>query len=149
MGSLASKLKGNFCMRSIHRAFLSLLFATALLAAPPPHGKVFGHFAGLLPCADCPGIQVDLTFYSGPATYELKQTYESSRHGNPTYTEQGTWLIERGTAKNPKAIVYELHPAHSQSKQFYLRSDKNTLLLLDANREELPPSLPHTLKRTD
>jgi copper homeostasis protein (lipoprotein) len=132
----------------LRRVLLSLLFAVIAAAAPLPRGKLFGHFTGLLPCADCPGIHVDLSLYSGPATYELKQTYESSRHGNPTYTEQGTWLIERGTAKDPQAIVYELHPAHSQSKQFYLRSDKSTLLLLDANREELPPSLPHTLKRT-
>ena len=131
----------------LHRAFLPLLFAAIAACAPPPHGKLFGHFTGLLPCADCPGIHIDLTLYSGPATYDLKQTYENSRHGNPTYTEQGTWLIERGTAKDPKAVVYELDPAHSHSKQFYLRADKNTLLLLDANREELPPQLPHTLKR--
>jgi uncharacterized lipoprotein NlpE involved in copper resistance len=117
------------------------------IAAPEPHGKVFGHFAGQLPCADCTGIHLDLTLYSGPATYVLKQTYEGARPGNTSYTEQGTWLIGRGTAHDPKATVYELQATGSHGKQFYLRDGKNTLRALDANRQELPPNLPHTLKR--
>lgn len=132
----------------LSRLFLLLLFAVVAVCAPAPHGKLFGHFAGQFPCGDCPGIHVDLTLYSGPATYELKQTYEG-RPSNTAYTEQGTWLIGRGAAHNPKATVYELQPADSHGKQFYLRDGKNTLRALDAKRQELPPNLPHTLKRID
>lgn len=136
-------------MRTIHHVLLSaVMIAIAGTAAPTGHGKLFGHFAGQLPCGDCPGIHIDLTLYSGPATYELKQTYED-RPSNTAYTEHGTWVIGRGAAHNPKATVYELQPAGSRGKQFYLRDGKNTLRALDANRQELPPNLPHTLKRID
>lgn len=132
-------------------ALQCFLFATA---ARSDSGKPFERFSGMLPCADCSAIHLDLTLYTppsknSPGDYELKQTYEGTRHGNSAYTEKGTWIIVHGSAKNPNATVYELHPAGSDSKQFYLRADKNTLRLLDLHKQELPPQLPHTLKRVN
>jgi uncharacterized lipoprotein NlpE involved in copper resistance len=127
------------------------LFATT---AQPDSSKPFERFSGMLPCADCSGIHLELTLYSppsknSPGDYDLKQTYEGTRHGDSSYTEKGTWMILRGSAKNPNATVYELLPAGSDSKQFYLRADKNTLRLLDRRKQELPSQLPHTLKRVN
>lgn len=125
----------------------ALLLLCLSACASPETGTVFGRFAGTLPCADCSGIKLELTLYSGPATYQLKQTYEGAPKGGTTYVEKGTWVVRVGSAKNPHAVVYELDPAGSKSKQFYLRVNKNTLRLLDAHREEIPSQLPHTLKR--
>jgi copper homeostasis protein (lipoprotein) len=145
-------------MRAASRYLRCVLLALQcfLFAAPAPSdsGKSTEHFAGMLPCADCSGIHLELTLYAppsknGPGNYELKQTYEGARQANSTYTEKGTWTVVRGSAKKPNATVYELHPAGSDSKQFYLRADKNTLRLLDSQRQELPPQLPHTLKRVN
>ena len=132
-------------------ALLCLLFAAA---APSDSSKPPERFAGMLPCADCSGIHLELTLYAppsknSPGDYELKQTYEGSRQTNSAYTEKGTWIVVRGSAKNPNATVYELDSAGSDSKQFYLRADKNTLRLLDRQKQEIPPQLPHTLKRVN
>lgn len=124
-----------------------VICAVITACAPVEPGKLVGAFSGMLPCADCAGIHLELTLYSDPAAYNLKQTYEAAPKGNITYMEKGTWIIRRGSAKNPHATVYELHPAGSDSKQFYLRVDKNTLRLLDRQKEEIPSQLPHTLKR--
>jgi copper homeostasis protein (lipoprotein) len=138
-------------LRCVVLAVHCFLIATA---APSDTSKPFERFTGMLPCADCPGIRLELTLYAppskaSPGNYELKQTYEGSRHGASTYSEKGTWTTIRGSAKNPNATVYELDRAGSDSKQFYLRADKNTLRLLDFHKQELPPQIPHTLKRVN
>lgn len=128
-------------------AMVAILCAVVTACASPEPRTVFGRFAGMLPCADCSGIHLELTLRSNPATYSLKQTYEGAPHGNTTYVETGTWSTLRGSAQDPRAIIYELHPQGSNSRQFYLRVNKNTLRLLDGHKQEIPPQLPHTLKR--
>ena len=130
----------------LRRAALLVFCAVMAVCASAESGKLFGRFSGTILCADCSGILLELTLYSHPAVYQLKQTYEGTRDGAKTFTEKGTWLIRRGSAKNPHATIYELDPAGSDSKQFYLRANKDTLRLLDRQKQELPPQLPHTLR---
>lgn len=50
-------------------------------------------YSGVLPCADCPGIEHTLTLRSG-GLYLLRRTYQDKPAGN--YTEAGRWQAENG-----------------------------------------------------
>ncbi len=132
--------------QALSRTAVLLLCSLAVSGASKTE-QLCGTFSGEILCADCAGIHLEITLHCRPSNYELKQTYEGTRHGSETYIEKGTWALRRGSAKNVHAAVYELTPAGSDAKQFYLRVNKNTLHLLDRRRQELPPQLPHTLQR--
>ncbi len=106
-------------------------------------------YSGVMLCADCSGIQTDLTLYrdakGGPTTYKMSETYEGK--GVPPRKTSGTWVIVRGDAKDPSATVYQLRPDGSRARTNFLRVNEDELSLLDGSMTELPPSLPHTLKR--
>jgi copper homeostasis protein (lipoprotein) len=126
--------------------------------APPPTPAVraqalplVGRFVGTLPCADCSGIETELTLagdWDGRALYPLKETYVGAPGGNRTVESDGTWISERGTAFDPAAKVYQLDPGTGATRSFVV-VDERTIRLLDADLQPLPSSVPSTLTRTD
>ena len=118
----------------------------------PPSGdaQLLGVFRGVLPCADCPGIETELTLYhAGPyvdeGTYSLKLTYRD-RAVQP-YVSRGDWTMIRGDAKDENASVYQLDPDHPEKSLYYLRVHPNELRQLGRNLKEMGSPLHFTLKR--
>ena len=109
---------------------------------------VFGVFEGRTPChgishelkltahPGCIKSKWRLTLYqnpdtSAPTTYKVEGSLfrEGAREGN--------WSIGRGAAIDPKATVYQLHPAKTQPALLLLKGDDNVLFFLDQKRELL------------
>ena len=99
---------------------------------------LLGVFKGVLPCADCPGLETELSLTQyGPniaeGTYSLKETYQS-RNTQPLQS-QGTWTTLRGTPKDDNATVYQLNPDHPEKSRYFLKLDDSTLEMLDEQLE--------------
>lgn len=56
---------------------------------------VFGTYAGVLPCADCSGIETNLTL-SADGTYSITETYQGK--GKPFVTK-GTYSLDKSGTK--------------------------------------------------
>jgi copper homeostasis protein (lipoprotein) len=137
----------------------TVLALLILAFVPPPHVRVadpaeqpvlLGTFAGVTPCADCPGIETRVTLmqytpYSAEGTYELSLTYLES--DGATYTETGVWTTERGTSTNPDAEVYALYAEGNETPARYVRLTENAIRQLDGDGNEIDPNLPFTLLR--
>src|SRR5688572_14561571 len=69
-------------------------------AANSAGAPLFGRFVGVLPCADCSGIHIDLRLYAEqpsarPTRYESIETYLGTRDGDRTIKHAGRWTIMR------------------------------------------------------
>jgi hypothetical protein len=114
-----------------------------------PKSEYIVVYKGTSPCADCPGIDVDLTLtskdkYTDMGTFTLKQTYED-RDVKPLESS-GNWTVDRGSAADPDATVYVLNYDKRDQIQNYLRVDDKTLRYLSTDKEELPSPYNYVLK---
>jgi inhibitor of cysteine peptidase len=116
----------------------------------PAQGSVLiGHYRGLLPCADCSGIETDLWLYAKDPKelvdtgYKMTMVYQGK---GTSFEETGTWSVSHGTPDNKDAIVYQLKAANGSVQQF-LHAGARKLIMLDAEGRRLPATLPTTLKR--
>lgn len=104
-----------------------------------------GRFAGVLPCADCPGVRAELTLASdwdGRYRYRL---VEARLDGGDTLESEGTWTVLRGTPDAPDAVVYQLDPDRAGYRRHFIVLDERRIRLLD---EALSP-VGEPLVRTD
>lgn len=100
---------------------------------------------GVLPCADCEGIQTRLSLRrdADEAVFELRETYLGAAQGNE-FTTTGRWQLE--PADEPGApAVYRLGP-EGGSLGFALQPD-GSLQLLDADGQPPDPPLAFRLHR--
>ena len=94
--------------RALQLARISLTYALAVLAgcseepvevaAPPPPldlDALPGHFQGLFPCSDCPGVETTL-WLRQDRVFFLRQHYlsEDDSHSPRTYYAFGTWSVD-------------------------------------------------------
>jgi copper homeostasis protein (lipoprotein) len=104
-------------------------------------------FAGKLPCADCEGIQTDITFLydqnSTPKNYIMRQIY-LGRSDTPFVTS-GAWSVSKGTSFDANALVYALQEANSLDITYYLKLP-HAVQLLDAHKEKITSSFDMTLQ---
>jgi putative hemolysin len=112
--------------------------------------QLLGIFVGQLPCADCSGIEEQLSLYQDDAagtagTYVLKDTYLGKSVA--PRVAKGAWRLVRGSAKDPDARVFRLDPIGSGQEQYYLAADINALKPLDAERKEITAPVDMTLRR--
>jgi hypothetical protein len=116
---------------------------SVMVAVSSPAGQarstyVVGHFVGALPCTDCEGVVVDVTFYAhGPnqfvdTVYKRKVTYQGK---NKSVEDSGDWVLLPGTAADPQASVYALTPTGSTQQEFYWLKDEETLVPLDSEKK--------------
>ena len=102
-------------------------------------------FNGVLPCADCPGIETELTLVNDDLTYTLTQTY-LDRDGQP-FVSTGTWTTLRGFKDDENGVVYWLDP-ESNRESYYLKTSESTIVMLDKNQEMIMSDLNFTLTKT-
>ena len=122
-------------------------FAGRAMADDP---NLYGTFAGQLPCADCSGIEEQLTLFQDDLTgqsgrYILTDTYVGKSVA--PRVEKGTWRAIRGSAKDPDAQVFRLEPAGGGRPQYYLVAGINSLTPLDAERRVITAPVDMTLRR--
>jgi copper homeostasis protein (lipoprotein) len=113
--------------------------------------QLLAQYRGVLPCADCPGIDTTLSLLAGSPNdvahtrYVLKSRYQER---NNTFTETGTWTIVRGTPDNPDATVYQLKPKNGGQPTNFLRVSDDEILQLDSERRRIDSKLNFSLKKT-
>ncbi len=98
-----------------------------------------GTYAGQLPCADCEGIQTELTL-SATGEYTLRRTYLGKANQQPV-REQGTWKASDGNA----GVV--LDDAKPDKRTEYRFTDGNTLKLVGRDGKELDSTLNYSLTK--
>jgi putative hemolysin len=136
--------------RSAMRLILPVIVWLAAGTAMADDRVLLGTFVGRLPCADCSGIEEQLTLYQDDAattagSYVLKDTY-LGRNVTP-HVAKGAWRLVRGSAKDPDARVFRLDPAGSGQPQYYLAAGIDALKPLDSERKEISAPVDMTLRR--
>ena len=97
---------------------------------------------GVLPCADCDGIQTRLQLRrdGGRQTYALEETYLGA-DGEAVFTQAGQWVRDDGDEG-----VFRLDPESPASRRYALRPD-GSLDQLDRRGEPLQPEGQYRLQR--
>ncbi|MCU1792986.1 copper homeostasis/adhesion lipoprotein NlpE [Pectobacterium polaris] len=95
-------------------------------------------YRGVLPCADCGGIDTSL-FLEKDGTFVLREQYQTTREGNNTFASYGQW---RRTAD--KLVLTD-----STGEKRYFRPVNNTLEMLDQEGLPINSSLPRQLTATE
>ena len=99
-----------------------------------------GTYAGVVPCADCDGLQTELRI-NNDGTYVLKHTYRGKKRGSNTFREQGNWTHSQDL-KNI-ALNYD----HPNESSFYRVVHPDTLRMLDRRGNEIKSRLNYKLAR--
>ena len=113
---------------------------------------VFTIYEGLLPCADCDGIETVLKIDEGDGTmeghkFELTSVYKGKQPENK-FTEKGNFNTERGLEKDPDGTVYILNWNKSEADQVYYGRYSNKpekLYMLDKERKIIKSKLDYSL----
>ncbi|ATA25023.1 copper homeostasis/adhesion lipoprotein NlpE [Brenneria goodwinii] len=95
-------------------------------------------YRGILPCADCEGIDTSL-FLEKDGTFILREHYQTTREGTNTFAEYGQW---RRTAD--KLVL-----TNSRGEKRYFRPSDNDLEMLDQQGVPINSSYSYRLKATD
>jgi uncharacterized lipoprotein NlpE involved in copper resistance len=136
---------------SIYAATTNAQDATQQQKAPAAaHGKLIGAYRGVLPCADCPGIDTTVRLFADPSGAEDHGRYvtrSAYQERNTTNTEAGTWTLQKGTPADANASVYVLKPKSGNGVTNFLIIDDNEIKQLDADRKPFPGTVNFTLKR--
>ena len=101
---------------------------------------------GVLPCADCDGIQTRLQLRSDPegARYLLEETYLGGE-GDNRFVQEGAWREEAAEINGAPAEVYRLDP-DGPGRWFWVQPD-GALEMLEAEGRPAPDGLAYRLQR--
>lgn len=107
-------------------------------------------YSGKLPCADCEGIEEELTLtQSSPGaaegTYTMKDTY-LGKDVEPFVTK-GIWTTDRGSAADENAVVVVLNYDKPGEISYFLRVGDNSLKMLDNDKKEIDSPFNQTLTK--
>jgi copper homeostasis protein (lipoprotein) len=140
-----------FANASIYAVTTNAQDATQQQKAPAAaHGKLLAAYRGVLPCADCPGIDTTVRLFADPSGAEDHGRYvtrTSYQERNTTNTEAGTWTLEKGTPNDAAASVYVLKPKTGNGATNFLVVGDNEIKQLDADRKPFAGTVNFTLKR--
>jgi copper homeostasis protein (lipoprotein) len=114
-----------------------------------PHGKLLATYHGVLPCADCPGIDTTVKLFGADAKathgqYVIHHVYQERKS---SYDETGTWTLEKGTPADASASVYVLKPKTGSGVTNFLQVSNNVIKQLDNDRKPFAGSVNFSLKR--
>ncbi len=109
---------------------------------------VVGRFVGPLPCADCNGIEVDLTLYAHAPNQFVDTIYKRTTKylgKEKTVADTGTWALLPGTAADPSATVYAITPDGGGPVQYYWLKTVEELVPLDADKKPMSGPIDETM----
>ncbi|GHC29164.1 hypothetical protein GCM10010082_23500 [Kushneria pakistanensis] len=117
------------------------------VSSAPQVMSVAESWQGVLPCADCEGIDTQLTLVSSGmtgfgATYTLKQRYLSrdnpgSDAAREVQTRSGDWVVTRGSPVDPQAVIYQLDPENDESCMSFQVIGNDRLRQLNCNGQPI------------
>jgi copper homeostasis protein (lipoprotein) len=118
-------------------------------ASTSPHGKLLATYHGVLPCADCPGIDTTVKFFGADANattgfYFIHHAYQERKS---SYNETGSWTLEKGTPDDASASVYVLKPKTGSGVTNFLKVSDDEIKQLDNDRKPFGGSTNFSLKR--
>jgi copper homeostasis protein (lipoprotein) len=103
-------------------------------------------YEGMLPCADCSGIDTRLIFIHDELIYILTEKYMGIMDGDDhTYSSYGPYNVMRGFGENPDAVVFVLNPESPEVSRHYLSDDPMAIRMLDRDMRPFETSLNYTL----
>lgn len=128
---------------------LSPIPARTVQSPQPAPGPVqlIARYRGMLPCADCSGIDTELALYAKSPNeavntrYVLKRTYLKGRGQGKSFAESGTWTLLRGTPENPDATVYQLQDSKTANLTNFLKVGASQLEQLDKDQHRIDSKL--------
>lgn len=92
-----------------------------------PSGTNFsGTFSGLIPCADCPGIELTVSF-KPDSSYTESMIYQER---NSFFKDTGRWALDN------KILTVQYNKVQSDPRYFLIKSD-TTVAWLDADKKEI------------
>lgn len=109
-------------------------------------------YEGVLPCADCSGIETTLKIYAGDGTmethkFELTSVYKGKEPENK-FTQTGNYNFERGIGEDPDGTIYVLNWDKPETDHIYYgynSTKPEKLYLLDNKREIIESELNYSL----
>lgn len=109
-------------------------------------------YHGLLPGADVPGIEYDLTLFfqqdSDNGVYALNMTYLEAEDGEDmTFPSYGKRKVMTGIPDDSRAIVYRLEPNDGSDIMNFQLMQNGDLTLLDDDMKKIDTPFNYTLKR--
>lgn len=116
-------------------------------SAPAHEAEAFDRsWLGVLPCADCDGIQTRLQLQADAdgARYLLEETYLGGE-GNQQFLQEGTWREETVQINGAPAVVYRLDP-DGPARWFWLQPD-GALEMLEAEGRPAVDGVLYRLQR--
>ncbi len=130
------------------------ILAVLASCGPTAHPKsarslVLGEFEGVLPCADCAGLDTKLSLVeskpgAGAGTYIMSEDYIGK--SSKPFESSGTWNTVEGTSRDPLATVYVLDPDMPRKTSYYALRGDGSLQLLDRERNEIDAPFDLSLK---
>lgn len=94
-------------------------------------------FSGVIPCADCSGIETSL-FLQQDGTYVLQETYLEAKDGDLTFANYGSW------ARTADKLVL----TDSKGEKRYFRPQGDNLAMLDTTGSPIVSPFNYVLKPT-
>lgn len=113
--------------------------------------EVYGIYTGTLPCADCEGIETELTLtarngYTTIGRYTLSETYLGKT--SEPFVVTGEWVVDMYEGEEYDVPVYILYDEDgNETGRHYLALDDETLVLLSTDGELIESDLPYELAR--
>lgn len=111
-----------------------------------------GVFEGVLPCADCSGIKMELTLYQDVVnadnnSYLLKETYLGVNTGDTIFTSKGKWDILKGMKADKDASVFFLNYDKPDESKYFLKQGDTAIVMLDKEQNLIHSNLNYTLRK--
>ena len=109
-------------------------------------------YYGILPCADCTGIETTLDLNSGDTTemsYTLTRTY-LGKNSDSIFIIKGTYHVERGLGNDMDATVFILNSDKKKEDQkFFVQysSDTTRIYLLDQDTLPIISNLDYSMQK--
>ena len=137
----------NFCIFIAVKNKIAILKFTSILAAfilfhvscssgkkenrdnaipQKPSSNFSGTFSGVIPCADCPGIEASLSFNRDSSFLE-SMIYQER---NTSFKDSGQWI------RDGKFVEVRYNDKKASPRYFLIKSD-STIAWLDANKNEI------------
>lgn len=85
-----------------------------------------GTFSGLIPCADCPGIELTVSF-NPDSSYTESMVYQER---NSSFKDTGHWVLDN------KILTIQYNKAQAEPRYFLIKSD-TAIAWLDADKKEI------------
>ncbi|MCC9134950.1 copper resistance protein NlpE [Pontibacter silvestris] len=111
-----------------------------------PVAVTTGTYVGVIPCADCEGIRMELIL-NKDKTFSLKQTYKGEAKGKNNLEVKGKWFAAKGNSQNPSAVIIQLIPAGNHDPAYFRQVSKTRIKMLDRQQNEIKSKQNYTLEK--